>query len=75
MKKKLVVTVGNRMMGDDALGPLLAQKLQSAPLEDWDVLDGGSAPENFLYAVREMRPSTFSSSTPRIWIWHPAKYD
>jgi len=56
MKKKLVVTVGNRMMGDDAVGPLLARKIQLAPLDDWDVLDGGSAPENCLYLVREMAP-------------------
>lgn len=56
MKKKLVVTVGNRMMGDDAVGPLLAQKMQRAPLDDWDVLDGGSAPENCLYLIREMAP-------------------
>ncbi len=32
MKKKLVVTVGNGMMGDDAAGPLLAEKLKLAPL-------------------------------------------
>jgi hydrogenase 3 maturation protease len=56
MKKKLVVTVGNRMMGDDAAGPLLAQKMQREPLDAWDVLDGGSAPENCLYLIREMAP-------------------
>jgi len=56
MKKKLVVTVGNRMMGDDAAGPLLAQKMQALPLPDWDVLDVGSVPENYLYLVREMAP-------------------
>jgi hydrogenase 3 maturation protease len=56
MKKKLVVTVGNRMMGDDAAGPLLAQKLQQTPLVEWEVLDGGSAPENCLYLIREMAP-------------------
>jgi len=56
MKKKLVLTVGNPMMGDDAAGPMLAQAMQHAPLEDWDVLDGASAPENCLYLVREMAP-------------------
>jgi hydrogenase 3 maturation protease len=56
MKRKLVVTVGNRMMGDDAVGPLLAQKMQSAPLNGWDVLDGGCAPENCLYLIREAAP-------------------
>jgi len=56
MKKKLVFTVGNEMMGDDAAGPLLARMLERSPLEDWDVLDGGSAPENYVYKIREMSP-------------------
>jgi hydrogenase 3 maturation protease len=56
MKKKLILTVGNGMMGDDAAGPLLAQKMERAPLEHWDAMNGGSAPENCLYQVREMAP-------------------
>lgn len=54
--KKLVLTVGNAMMGDDAAGPLLAQMLRGSPLEDWDSLDGGSAPENLLHRIREISP-------------------
>lgn len=56
MKKKLILTVGNPMMGDDGAGPLLARKIQQAPLETWEALDGGSAPENCLYLVREAAP-------------------
>jgi hydrogenase 3 maturation protease len=56
MKKKLVVTVGNGMMGDDAAGPLLAEKLKLAPLNGWETLNGGSAPENSLFRIREMAP-------------------
>ena len=56
MKKKLVLTVGNGMMGDDGAGVLLAQMLQQAPLEEWEALHGGAAPENILHRVREMRP-------------------
>lgn len=56
MRKRLVFTVGNEMMGDDAAGPLLAQMLEAAPLEGWDVLDGGNAPENYLFKIREMAP-------------------
>ncbi|HUI87847.1 MAG TPA: hydrogenase maturation peptidase HycI [Anaerolineales bacterium] len=56
MKKKLVLTVGNQMMGDDAAGPLLAQRMQRAPLDNWELLDGGSVPENVLYSVRELAP-------------------
>lgn len=56
MKKKLVLTVGNLMMGDDAAGPLLAKAMLGSPVDGWDVLDGGSAPENYLYLIREMAP-------------------
>ncbi len=56
MKKNLVLTVGNEMMGDDAAGPLLARMMLRSPLEHWDVLDGGSAPENHLFKVREIAP-------------------
>jgi hydrogenase 3 maturation protease len=56
VKKRLVLTVGNGMMGDDAAGPLLAQTMQRAPVGDWDVLDGASVPENCLHLVREMAP-------------------
>ncbi len=56
MKQRLVVTVGNEMMGDDAAGPLLARMMQQAPVAEWDILDGGSAPENYMYKIREMAP-------------------
>jgi hydrogenase 3 maturation protease len=53
---KLVFTVGNELMGDDGAGPVLAHMLESKPLEGWDVLDGGSAPENYIYKIRELAP-------------------
>ena len=56
MSGNLVLTVGNGMMGDDGAGILLAQKIKQEPLQNWQVLDGGSAPENVLYLVREMAP-------------------
>jgi hydrogenase 3 maturation protease len=57
MKKRLVLTVGSQMMGDDAAGPLLAQRLRHAPVEGWEALDGGSAPENCLHQIRERAPA------------------
>lgn len=54
--KKLVLTVGNPMMGDDAAGPLLATAMAGSPIDGWDVLDGGSVPENCLHRIREMAP-------------------
>jgi hydrogenase 3 maturation protease len=56
MKKKMVVTVGNQLMGDDAAGPLLARKIQQTPLENWEALDGGSTPENCLHLIRAAAP-------------------
>ncbi len=56
MKKKLIFTVGNEMMGDDAAGPMLARIIERSPLDDWDVLDGGNAPENCIFKIREMSP-------------------
>jgi hydrogenase 3 maturation protease len=52
--KKLVLTVGNDMMGDDGAGALLAKLIIQAPLSDWEVLHGGAAPENVLHRVRSM---------------------
>jgi hydrogenase 3 maturation protease len=52
----VLLCVGNSMMGDDGAGPLLAEKCQSAPQGDWVVIDGGSAPENDVVAIRELRP-------------------
>jgi hydrogenase 3 maturation protease len=56
MKKNLLVTVGNAMMGDDAAGPMLARMIEQTPLENWDVLDGGNVPENYLFRIRELVP-------------------
>ncbi len=56
MKPKVVLTVGNALMGDDAAGVLLAQMLANSPVEGWQVVNGGSAPENVLHRVRELTP-------------------
>jgi hydrogenase 3 maturation protease len=56
MKKQLVLTVGNEMMGDDAAGPILAEMISRSPLDKWQVLNGGSAPENYVFKIREMEP-------------------
>jgi hydrogenase 3 maturation protease len=53
----LILTVGNSMMGDDGAGPLLAERLAAAPLPGWQVIDGGSAPEMQMHAIRTLAPS------------------
>ncbi len=52
----VLLCIGNSMMGDDGAGPLLAEMCQAAPKGDWVVIDGGTAPENDVVAIRELRP-------------------
>lgn len=56
MSDDVVFTVGNRMMGDDGAGPLLASLLRRSPAPGWQVVDGASAPENAVHRVRAMAP-------------------
>ncbi len=52
----IVFTVGNSLMGDDGAGPLLAERLEREPASGWEAIDGGSAPENVMHAVRAAAP-------------------
>ena len=54
--KNVVLTVGNSMMGDDGAGPLLYQLLRDNPIDGWEAVDGGSAPENANHVVRALQP-------------------
>ena len=54
--KNVVLTVGNSMMGDDGAGPLLYQLLRDNPIDGWEAVDGGSAPENAIHVVRALQP-------------------
>lgn len=57
MVKNIVLTVGNNMMGDDGVGPLLAEKMMAHPIDHWHVIDGGSAPENVVHQIRHLKPT------------------
>lgn len=52
----VLLCVGNSMMGDDGAGPLLAEMCAAQQPGTWLVIDGGSAPENDVVAIRELRP-------------------
>lgn len=52
----VLLTVGNSMMGDDGAGPLLADMLNANPVEGWQVIDGGSMPENHTHHVLAAKP-------------------
>lgn len=52
----VLFTAGSVLRGDDAVGPLLAKNLMDAPLEGWEIVDGGQTPEDDLYYIRELCP-------------------
>ena len=50
-KRILLIGVGNRLRGDDAVGPLLVERLQGQV--DIPLLDAGDVPENYLGPIEE----------------------
>jgi hydrogenase 3 maturation protease len=54
--KYLVLGIGNREGGDDAVGPYIIDELKKKKLHDIDVLDVGVAPENFTDVIKKKKP-------------------
>jgi hydrogenase 3 maturation protease len=52
----LVMCVGNREGGDDAVGPYIADKLKSLKNDAFFVLDCGVVPENYTSIVKQHKP-------------------
>nr|WP_281497643.1 hydrogenase maturation peptidase HycI [Ferrimonas balearica] len=50
------MTVGNAMMADDGAGPLLGELLRTSPQPGWEVIDGGTMPEDMLHRIRTLKP-------------------
>ena len=48
----LVMCIGNRDGGDDAIGPYVADKLKN----DFTVIDAGTVPENYTSVVKKHNP-------------------
>lgn len=55
---RVVLTVGNAMMGDDGAGPKLYEMMTHSPILGWEAIDGGSAPENESHKVKALKPDT-----------------
>jgi len=49
----LVMCIGNREGGDDAIGPYIADRLKSTNI---DVMDCGTTPENYTGVVKKRKP-------------------
>ncbi|KAF5089033.1 hydrogenase maturation peptidase HycI [Methanobacterium aggregans] len=58
-EKIFILGIGNDMKGDDAVGPVLADKLFSnfQHQEDIVVVNGGNVPENYTGTIRRENPS------------------
>jgi hydrogenase 3 maturation protease len=54
-KRTVVVCVGNRLRGDDGLGPLVAQKLRGR-LKGTTVIDCRTTPENHILEIVALNP-------------------
>jgi hydrogenase 3 maturation protease len=50
----LILCIGNRNGGDDAIGPYVAEKLESD--KNIDVIDCGTVPENYTSVVKRYNP-------------------
>ena len=57
MQPNIILTVGNNMMGDDGAGPMLARLLPEQAAPGWQVIDGGSAPENAAHEIAAAAPA------------------
>jgi len=56
MKKTVILCVGNRQGGDDAVGPYIADRLDTYQSKNLIVIDAGIAPENFTGVVKNHKP-------------------
>jgi hydrogenase 3 maturation protease len=54
--RQVLLTVGNPMMGDDGAGPLLAGLCRERPVAGWEVIEGGTMPEDVLHVIRRIKP-------------------
>ena len=52
----VVMCIGNREGGDDAIGPYIADQLQPHQTADLVVIDCGTVPENYTGVVKEYKP-------------------
>jgi len=54
--KYLLICIGNRDGGDDAVGPYIADSLKKEKTDEIKVIDAGIVPENYTGKVKECKP-------------------
>jgi hydrogenase maturation protease len=55
MSRAVVMGIGNRLRGDDAVGCLVIDELE--PGDDLKVIDGGTSPENYIGPIVDFTPA------------------
>jgi hydrogenase 3 maturation protease len=50
--------IGNRSGGDDGIGPYIADRFKNEKNNEYKVIDCGTIPENFTFAVKRYNPRT-----------------
>ncbi|MGD2095906.1 MAG: hydrogenase maturation protease [Phycisphaerales bacterium] len=74
----LIVGLGNTLKGDDAVGPLVIEQLQSQSISA-DLIDAGTVPENYIQTIIKKAPNNlividaidFKAPTGTIQIFKP----
>ena len=56
MMEYLIMCIGNREGGDDAIGPYIADQLKKQEIDDFIVLDCETVPENYTSVVKQYKP-------------------
>ena len=56
--KYLIMCIGNREGGDDSIGPYIADKFNSEQIDNIEILDCGTVPENYTSVVKRKKPET-----------------
>lgn len=57
MQPTLLMCIGNRDGGDDAIGPYIADKMKKEQTNDI-IIDCGTTPENYTATVKQQKPHT-----------------
>ena len=57
MQTTLLMCIGNRDGGDDAIGPYIADKMKKEQTNDI-IIDCGTTPENYTATVKQQKPHT-----------------
>ncbi len=53
---ELILGIGNDLLGDDGVGPYIAERLKIMDSSGWVVINAGIVPENFIRPMHTIKP-------------------